>query len=92
MAQKNDGYNLEKDDECMKDTKFFNGSSHQLALYYHENPNKNGCLIAIIVIIIQFVLLCICTVLLTDDISGDEFTIPVKVRFGQSCNGSDYLS
>eukprot|EP01084_Bolivina_argentea_P032929 60937_1 len=69
----------------------FEGSTHNFAVYYGQDAdhNLNKCIVAVFVIIVQWVLYMVCAADVLENYAGDEFKIPVMVRYGKPCMDTD---
>mmetsp|Transcript_53847 Transcript_53847/g.86150 ORF Transcript_53847/g.86150 Transcript_53847/m.86150 type:complete len:362 (-) Transcript_53847:266-1351(-) len=67
------------------DDELFEGSTHHFAIYFAEKRNVSGLIIAYFVFILQMSLYSICAHQVMGDLSGDQFMIPVQVRYGKDC-------
>jgi len=80
------------DGDGIADEEMFEGSTHSFIIYYGMKKNVSGLIVSIFVLAMQMVLYVVCAAQVMGDLSGDEFTVPVQVRFGESCTTPDETS
>ena len=74
------------DGDGIVDDEMFEGSTHSFAIYFGSKNNISGLIIAYFVFIMQMILYLVCASQVMSDLSGDQFVIPVSVRFGKKCS------
>ena len=79
------------DDDGIPDEMMFDGSTHGFAIFFAEKRDISRLIIAYFVFAMQMVLYIVCMNQVIGDLSGNEFTIPVSVRFGKKCTDEDNL-
>lgn len=95
-AEKGDDYKkpevkdglYDNDGDGEHDEELFEGSTHNFAIYYGQKKDINGCIVAAFIMVLQIVIYIVCMSQVVGDLTGDDFTIPVNVRYGKECNGT----
>ena len=79
------------DNDGIVDDEMFKTSTHSFAVYFGRRRDIDGLIIAYFVFIMQMSLYTVCGYQVLMDLKGDEFTVPVTVRFGKTCSQPNNL-
>jgi hypothetical protein len=79
------------DCDGIADDELFEGSTHHFAIYFADKRNVSGLIVSYFVFILQMSLYSICAHQVMGDLSGDQFMIPVQVRYGKDCKKPESL-